>query len=57
MIRRWAARRGSMFFAKNVAVVTFPISRSTESSSVVMHEVAGNRTVVGDVLRAAVPAR
>ncbi len=27
-----------------------PISRSTELSSVVMHEVAGERTVVGDVL-------
>ena len=50
MIRHWAARHGSMFFAKNVAVVTFPISRSTELRSVVMHEVAGNRTVVGDVL-------
>ena len=50
MMRRWAARRGSMLFAKNVAVATFPISRSTELSSVVMHEVAGNRTVVGDVL-------
>lgn len=25
MMRRWAASSGSMFFAKNVAVATFPL--------------------------------